>query len=985
MIHNPVSNPVKVTGLLFLLSCLPVIPVSAQQPAGPAGFVNPFIGTGGHGHTFPGASVPFGMVQLSPDTRLTGWDGCSAYHGSDTVIYGFSHTHLSGTGCSDYGDILIMPVSTHPEMKDYGYASPFSKAEESASPGYYRVRLKNGGIIAELTATSRAGMHRYSYRSQDENNIVIDLKHRDKVLESGIRVTGTGEVEGYRFSRDWAEKQMIFFVAKFSKPLISNVLYSNDRAVDGASELSGENLKALLSFGRDDGRPLVVKVGISAVSVEGARKNLEEGIPGWDFDAVAASAADAWNKELGKIEVTGENRDKMSVFYTALYHTLLQPNLYSDADGQYRGRDLQVHRTEGFDYYTVFSLWDTYRAAHPLYTIIETKRTGDFINTFLKQYEQGGMLPVWELSSNETGCMIGYHSVPVIADAWLKGIQSFDGAKALEAMKHSASQDNLGLKYYKSKGYIPADREGESVSKTLEYAYDDWCIAKMAKALGKEDDYRNYLIRAQNYKNMFDPISGFMRAKSNETWFSPFDPAEVNFNYTEANAWQYSFYVPQDLSGLMGLMGGRDNFISRLDALFAADTKTTGRNQADITGLIGQYAHGNEPSHHMAYLYDYAGTPWKTQELVHRIASGFYTNSADGLIGNEDCGQMSAWYVLSALGFYPVTPASGIYAIGTPSFEKAVINLEDGKVFTVRAIGISDQNFYIQSATLNGKPLTRCFINHSEIIKGGEMVFRMGPQPNKAWGSGFGSFPESWISEFPIVPVPAVHQGERTFRDSTVVGLSCALPGVVIRYTLDGSEPGLKSNIYLRPLVLRKTTTLRAMAFNKELNHSFPIEARFIRIPANRSIRLNTHYAGQYSAGGELALIDFITGGDQFMTGTWQGYEGVDIDAVVDLGSVQPVKRLAIGCLQNQGSWIFMPQSVTWSLSDDGVNFSEAGKVMNDVEEHREGAVVNDFSLELKGKARYVRVVAKNRGTCPDWHPGAGQKAWIFADEITIE
>ncbi len=982
----PVRMLTLAAALNASMSVVPVFRAAAQETGNPAGYVNPFIGTGGHGHTFPGASVPFGMVQLSPDTRLTGWDGCSAYHGSDSVIYGFSHTHLSGTGCSDYGDILLMPVAGKPEMKDYGYASPFRKPDESAAPGYYRVKLLRGEITAELTATPRTGVHRYSYINEIQNNIIIDLKHRDKVLESAIRVVNEQEVEGYRVSRDWAERQMVYFVARFSKPMVSRELYRNDSRVEGAAELEGENLKAWLSFDGKDGKPLLVKVGISGVSIDGARRNLDAENPGWDFDAVAAAATTAWNRELGKISVTGGTPDQLTVFYTSLYHTLLQPNLYSDVDGQYRGRDLQVHKAEGFDYYTVFSLWDTYRAANPLYTILDTRRTGDFINTFLRQYDEGGMLPVWELSSNETGCMIGYHSIPVIADAWLKGIRTFDGEKALQAMKHSAGQDHLGLKYYRPKGYIPADKEGESVSKTLEYAYDDWCIAMMARSMEKPDDYRSFIIRAQNYKNLYDPITGFMRAKSNDTWFTPFDPAEVNFNYTEANAWQYSFYVPQDLSGLMRLMGGRDNFISRLDALFSADTKTTGRNQADITGLIGQYAHGNEPSHHMAYLYDYAGQPWKTQELVGRICREFYTNQADGLIGNEDCGQMSAWYVFSALGFYPVTPASGIYAIGTPAFPKAVIRLENGKTFTVRAVDAGSDHIYIQSASLNGKPHTRCHLSHNDIMKGGELVFHMGPQPNKAWGSGFGAFPETWISDHQIVPVPAVHQGNRTFLDSTVVGLSCAMPGVSIHYTLDGSEPDAKSTVYKRPLLLRKSVTLRAIAVSQELKKSLPIEAKFIRIPANRSIRLGTSYAGQYSAGGDLALIDFVTGGDQFMTGTWQGYEGFDLDATVDLGAPQSVRRLSLGCYQNQGSWIFMPTEVNWFISDDGVNFTAVGSVANDIDEHHNGSVRKDFSVDLKNrKTRFVKAVAKNRGLCPPWHPGAGQKAWIFADEITIE
>ncbi|HTX88885.1 MAG TPA: GH92 family glycosyl hydrolase [Bacteroidales bacterium] len=961
---------------LLLLSCCRKSPVS---------YVDPFIGTGGHGHTYPGASMPFGMVQLSPDTRLEGWDGCSGYHASDTVIYGFSHTHLSGTGCSDYGDILFMPVTGKVGLDHYGYASSFDSASEKAEPGYYTVFLKKPGVEVELTATPRCGVQEYEFPESPDGGIVVDLRHRDKVLTSSIRIVSNTEIEGCRISENWAQKQMVYFVSRFSKPFSSWEILTGKGLLKDSLHAEDTLIIARFNYVTKKGEEILVKTGISAVSTDGARKNLDHEVPGWDFDSIQEISRKAWNNELGKIRVSGGSREQKTVFYTALYHAMLAPNLYMDIDSNYRGRDLNIHKADGFDYYTVFSLWDTYRAEHPLFTIIDRKRTTDFIRTFLRQYQEGGMLPVWELSANETGCMIGYHAVPVIADAYLKGVRGFDSTLALEAMRHSAEQDRLGLKYYKAKGYIPGDKEGESVSKTLEYAFDDWCIAQMAKQLGREDLYSIYIRRAQYYKNLFDRATGFMRAKMNETWFTPFDPSEVNFNYTEANAWQYSFYVPQDLSGLMELMGGREKFSGKLDGLFTVPSKTTGREQSDISGMIGQYAHGNEPSHHMAYLYDYAGEPWKTQEMAHRILTELYTTGRNGLCGNEDCGQMSAWYVLSAMGFYPVTPGSTVYAIGTPVFPEVQVRLENGNTFTIRARNAGMNHYYIQSATLNGKPYSKCYLEHSDIMNGGELVLDMGKDPNKDWGSWPGDYPVSSISDHLITPVPSVDHGPKNFTDSLRISLSDALPGTMIRYTIDGKEPDENSPVYARPFMIRLNTALTAVAVKKGAPESFLIRAEFTRIPKDRRITLNTHYAPQYSGGGDAALIDFNRGGENFRTGAWQGYEGTDLDAVIDLGSVQKVKSFSTGFLQDIGSWIFFPVEVDYYVSSDGKNFTPAGTVRNDVPETDPEVRIKDFTLRgVTRTARYVHVIAKNRGVCPPGHPGAGSKAWIFADEITI-
>jgi len=982
----------NIVNILLIISLFSVSSGFGQRRVRLTDFVNPFIGTGGHGHTYPGASYPFGMIQVSPDTRLEGWDGCSAYHASDDTIYGFTHTHLSGTGCSDYGDILLMPVTGNISLSDYGYASSFNISSEKASPGYYRVSLSKYDIDVELTATKRTGFHRYTYPSSEMPEVVLDLQHRDKVLESGMKVVGDREIEGYRFSTAWAKEQRLFFVIRFSRPILEVVIEAEGDRKDSLKEIAGSNVKALFRF-----QPLkryeklLVKIGISAVSIEGARQNLETENPAWNFDNVLEACRSAWTKELEKITLSGGSRDDQTVFYTALYHALLSPNLYMDVDGKYLGRDLQVHQADSFDYYTVFSLWDTYRALHPLLTIIDQKRTNDFIRTFIRQYEESGLLPVWELSANETNCMIGYHAVPVIADAYLKGIREFDAELAFIAMKTSANQDQCGLQYYKTHGFIPGDQEGESVSKTLEYAFDDWCIAQMAREMGKDADYREFIRRAQYYKNIFDPSSGFMRAKLNNQWFTPFDPYEVNFNYTEANAWQYRFYVPQDIPGLIDLMGGAERFAKRLDSLFGADMTTTGWDQADITGLIGQYAQGNEPSHHMAYLYDYIGQPWKTQELIHRIMKDFFSNNRDGLCGNEDCGQMSAWYVFSALGFYPVAPGSNYYAIGTPKFPFAKIEMESGKTFTIKANNLSDDSYYIQSCTLNGIRHQVSGIWHQEIMNGGELVFTMGPEPNYEWGtipnyeaerSGVRQSQLRMTNDELIQPVPFVAEGDATFFDSTTIILSSPDPAAKISYLASGIW-----YLYSVPITICKTSTIKAFAQKEGGVPSLIIESTFQKIPENRKIKLNTPYAPQYSAGGDIALIDFKKGGDNFKTGVWQGYEGVNLDAVVDLGEVEEVKKISVGFLQDVGSWIFFPTEIEFFISIDGATFSPVGISIHEFsqKDYTPKTLEQWADLVPPLQARYIKVVAKTPGICPDWHPGAGNKCWIFVDEISVD
>ncbi|GAB4279037.1 MAG: GH92 family glycosyl hydrolase [Marinilabiliales bacterium] len=954
-----------------------------KKKENPVDYVNPFIGTGGHGHTYPGASLPFGMVQLSPDTRLDGWDGCSGYHYSDSIIYGFTHTHLSGTGCLDYGDILLMPVNGEFQMNNgkYGYPSGFSHENENASPGYYQVLLDKYNINVELTCTKRCGLHQYTFPKSDLSGIVVDLKHRDFVIESYIKKVSDSEIEGFRRSKSWANDQYVYFVAKFSKPFDNMTIYSDDSVCINTDSAYSKNIKAFFGFKTDKNEKILVKVGISAVSTQGARKNLDSEITEWDFENIKNKAQEEWNEELKKIEVSGGTEEQLTCFYTALYHSLLNPNLFMDVDGKYRGTDLQIHQAKGFTNYTVFSLWDTFRATHPLFTIIERDRTKDFLKTFIWQYKNGGKLPVWELAGNYTGCMIGYHSIPVIVDAYISGINDFDTGLMMEAMLNSSEKEDPGLKAYMENGYIPSDAESESVSKTLEYAYDDWCIATYAKKTGNDDIYNVYIQRAQNYKNVFDPVTKFMRAKTNESWINPFDPKEVNFNYTEANAWQYCFFVPQDINTLIDLYGGKEFFAEKLDELFSETSQTTGREQADITGMIGQYAHGNEPSHHIAYLYSFAGQPWKTQKYVRQILDSQYFATPDGLSGNEDCGQMSSWYVLSSLGFYPVTPGSGLYIIGTPLFPEAKINLENGKHFIIKANNLSKKNIYIQSAKLNGKEYNFAYLKYNDIINGGELVFEMGPEPNYKWGVD--NLPVSRINDNPITIVPFVQSGSRTFRKSQTIELATPQKDAIIYYTLDGSEPDENSSVYIHPFEIDTDVTLKAVAVLNGIK-SKVITAEFSKMHENWDIELKTKYANQYSAGGNYALIDCLTGSLDFRTGRWQGYQGVDLEAIVDMGKISEIKEIAVRFLQDQNSWIFMPEKVEFYVSKDGGNFIKIGEVINDIPQLEEGAIIKEFKVKHNDNARYVKIIAKNPGKCPENHPGAGNPAWIFADEIII-
>jgi len=716
----------------------------------PYDYVDPMIGTSGHGHTFPGATRPFGMVQLSPDTYNKGWDWCSGYHYSDSSIMGFSHTHLSGTGRGDLLDILVMPTTGKLQIEpgsrenpDEGYRSRFSHSDEQASPGYYSVVLKDYSIQAELTSTVHAGFHRYTFPETKDAHIIIDLFHgyeSDSVTETSITIVNDSLITGSRKSRGWGlgeEKywavQEVYFAAKFSKPFSSSGIVKEGELQQETTSVTGRNLKAFVNYSTQAGEKVLVKIGISGVDPDGAMNNLNKEITDWDFDRIRNEAKQEWEVKLGKISVDDAAEDVKTIFYTALYHSMIAPYQSSDVDGRYTGFDKKVHTTNGSTNYTVFSLWDTFRAEHPLFTLIQQDRVPAMVQSFLNQYNEYGLLPVWPLWGSETNCMIGYHSVPVIVDAYLKGIGGFDAEKAFEAMKKSAMQDDFDIKYLKQYGYIPRDLEQwHSVAKTLEYAFDDWCIAQMAQKMGKTEDFEYFSKRGEAYKKLFDTTVGFMRGKDSDGQFNPdFDPynaVNATSDFIEGNAWQYTWFVPQDINALINGMGGKAGFASKLDSLFSVSSKLDKNTPSDVSGLLGQYAHGNEPSHHVAYLFNFAGQPDKTQYWLNKIMTTLYDDTPEGLCGNEDCGQMSAWYVFSALGFYPVNPASGEYELGTPMVKRAVLTAGNHP-FVVEAKDLSEENIYVQSVILNGKILDRHFITHKEILEGGMLVFQMGKDP----------------------------------------------------------------------------------------------------------------------------------------------------------------------------------------------------------------------------------------------------------------
>lgn len=897
-------NKITIAIIFSIMSVLSACSVEKQ----PADYVDPFIGTGEHGHTYPGATVPFGAVQLSPDNYRGVWDACSGYHYDRDSIIGFSHNHLSGTGCADLADILFHPTTKPPISPktngDIYEHYPYSHTEEKAEAGYYSVFLKGENIKAELTATTHTGWHRYTYPSGSANSLIIDMHHQitdETIFEADIEQTGANEVSGMRITQSWVSDQHIYFVAQFSKNIVK-IEYI-------------DKYYAYLTF-EEDGEPLVAKVGLSIVSTDNARENLDSETSSFnfDFDTVRKEASDNWNSFLSKIKVTGGTTAEKRIFYTALYHTAMAPNITSDVNGEYRRNNNQISKKSPWgNTYSTLSLWDTFRSWLPLSTLIFPNVTHDIVFSSMDMYQAQGELPIWPLSSGETKCMIGYHSIPFIVDAYMKGIvPDLDVDKALEAMVTSSNINEKGSNYYTSLSFIPNEKNIESVSCLLEYAYDDWAISRFAEAIGHDKIRDEYLNRAKYYINVFDGKTAFFRAKNtNGLWAEPFNSFDSMRGYTEATPWQYRFFVPQDFNGLAQLFGGEKQLSKAVDEMFLT-TSDFEHGVHDITGTIGQYAHGNEPSHHIAYIYNYLGEPWKTQELTRYIMDIMYDDTPTGLCGNEDCGQMSAWYVMSAIGLYDVCPGAGEFNFTTPLFDKSIITLPQGKTLTITA-NTSSKNKYIKSVTFNGKAIDRNYITFDEIIKGGNLDFVLSSKPNKERGISQEARPFS-ITSLPFVSTPfydAHGDCPDMFIDSVKISLGCLTPEALIRYTIDGTTPDNNSPEYSKSLLFYDNATIRAIACKEGYSSSREMKINITKATAQEADKGTYKTQGvkySYYSGKFKNTTEIISKGQFIKEGTLprpslEPAEHKDSYGLIFTGYI---------CINEDGIWKF------FTKSDDG-------------------------------------------------------------------
>ena len=921
-IHSLIAHPAAVLLAAMLSAALfSACTAASQKPEieGPAAYVDPFIGTAFHGHTYPGATTPFGAVQLSPDNYRYVWDACSGYHYDEPAIFGFSHTHLSGTGCADLADILFHPTTKDVDLSREGdifEPLKFKHKDETAYPGYYSVYFRKEGVLAELTATAHTGWHRYSWAKGKPHNLVIDMRHeitQEVVEEVEIFQSAPNEIRGMRKTSSWSPDQYIYFIARFSRNIDSVRYIDNHKEVASASDCTSDNRQVVLSFS-DGGGQVVAEVGVSIVGYEGAESNLNAEGPGipFNFDEISAKALEKWNRLLSKVKVEGGTEAQKRNFYTALYHTAVVPNETSDFNGYYRRQDGTLAHLQQGNFYSTLSFWDIFRAWLPLSSLIYPQQLHDIVYSCFDMYDAQGELPIWPLSSGETDCMIGYHSIPFIVDAYFKGLlPELNTKAALEAMVHSSNINDKGSSYYTTLGYIPANRMGESVSVLLEYAYDDWCIARFAEEIGDKAVADEYYKRAYNYVNVFDGSTGFFRGKNTDgTFVDPFNLYEPAREYTEATAWQYRYFVPHDFAGFSCLLGGRDALSKAVDDCFAASDDVDGF-RSDITGLIGQYAHGNEPSHHMAYIYSYTGQPWKTQEWTRQICKDMYKDTPDGLCGNEDCGQMSAWYVMTALGLYEVCPGTSQFVFTTPMFDKVSMKLPSDKELVITADNPA-KNAYIQKVTFNGKELGKPYVEWWTLMEGGELHYELGPEPNlNLWTSEDAVPYSATATPFVSKPYYSSEANLQLFLGTPDVVLGSLTPGAEVRYTLDGSEPSCESTLYTGPFKISETTLIRAKAFKEGMTPSCELcftATKAVNAPADHSAHTVNGVNYKYYHGDFSEVEQVEAKGELISEGTMSEPSIESADREDYFGYVFT-------------GWIYIPESRIWEFRltcDDG-------------------------------------------------------------------
>ncbi len=993
---------------LLILGC-------SQMPDDPLKLADPMIGTDGTGHTFPGATTPFGMVQLSPSNDFKSWAWCSGYHYTDSVLKGFAHNHISGAGLSGLGDILLMPatgdIRVNPgseERPETGYRSRFSHDNEFASPGYYRVLLEDYNITAELTASQRVGFHRYTFHDGGDGHVIIDPTHGldQSVIETEVAFVSDRMLRGFKHSAGDDGLRTVYFYAWFSKPFIDKGVAVDDRTDTTASKAKSKNAKAFVRFDPAPGEAIEVKVAMSHVSYEGAKTNFEAEAVEADFDGTWKAAEKSWEEKLKKFRIKGLDPSEERVFYTAVYHSFISPNLISDVDGNFIVEGEQYRSEE--PHYSNFSTWDTYRALHPLFCLVDQKSNSRFVKALTSRYhDQQVGLPLWELLGYDNKCMIGYNAVSPMVEAVLKDVDGVDPEAVYEAVTAAANNTSPekssvvyglnGMKGYTRLHYVPAE-VNSSVSKTTEQNYYDWAIARLAAKLGKPEDAEQYKARSLGYRNLFRPdkkllwpkySNGLWREMDTTRWY------DYEMNYVSGNVWGYSSYVPHDVEGLAGLIGGRKAFGHWLDKIFSDSTRLKGNQHVDISGFIGKYGHGDEPSHHMAYLYNHAGQPWKGQKIIRKIMDDFYTDRPDGLVNNEDLGQMSAWYIFSALGFYPVNPAALVYEIGSPNVKEAVLNLENGNRFRVVARNNSKRNRYVQSVRLNGQVLEKTYLTHDQIMKGGLLEFEMGRKPNKQWGTEPGMAApsavelndKSKLSE--TLPAPYDVNGAFVFEDKLKITLACKEPGADIHYTLDGTNPDEKSRKYREPFDISESTRLRAVAVVKGKNPGMIMDQHYYEgidlstENGNAKVTLNPPPTREGDDGARL--VDGVFETSYRSDENWCVWQGDDAGIVIDLGEKQRIRSVTVSYLDHTGLWIFPPRAIRLYTSAGGKDFRMHARKT----EINSSVTFNPFirRVPLKFPAvetQYLKIEMENSGEIPEWHKGAGKPALLYAGEIIV-